>query len=145
MPDPCGLVVKNGTNRFPVSARPGPRSSIQISTCPLPEGASQPSSTRPSAASRAQEVDDHLLELDRISLDFDRRSIAHRDGHALLQAGHAAQERSEIQGLRLGRGQAGEAAVGLQEAAQRFRPTRDHGQAAAHVVLPIARARLPGH
>src|SRR5262249_35468411 len=34
MPEPPGFVVKNGTNRLVVLARPGPSSSIQTSTCP---------------------------------------------------------------------------------------------------------------
>ena len=34
MPEPCGLVVKNGTNRLAVFEMPGPSSSTETTTCP---------------------------------------------------------------------------------------------------------------
>ena len=51
MPDPPGLVVKNGTKRFAVLGNPGPSSSTRISTqssCSV-----QPSATAPPVSSAA--------------------------------------------------------------------------------------------
>ena len=45
MPDPPGFVVKNGTKRFDVFARPGPSSRIKIIAC-CPERV-QPTVTEP--------------------------------------------------------------------------------------------------
>ena len=72
MPDPPGLVVKNGTNRFDAFVRPAPSSSIHSSK--LRPSRFQPTVTPPpvcSAASAAlcTQVDQQLLELIRIGAD----------------------------------------------------------------------------
>ena len=73
MPEPPGLVVKNGTNRFSVLARPGPSSSTQTSTTP---SSATPSPTPHAAAGLerrvdgvAHQVDEQLVELIAVGLD----------------------------------------------------------------------------
>ena len=67
MPEPPGLVVKNGTNRFAVFDNPGPSSSTQISTPwrvrrqPTVSGRSADFETRVGGV--ANQVDEQLLDL----------------------------------------------------------------------------------
>ena len=72
MPEPPGLVVKNGTNRFDAFGSPGPSSSTQSSK--LRPSRFQPTVTPPpvcSAASTAlrTQVDQQLLELIGVGAD----------------------------------------------------------------------------
>ena len=53
MPEPSGLVVKNGTNRFGVAGKPGPSSSTQISTWRAAARRRQPTLTPPPVSSAA--------------------------------------------------------------------------------------------
>ena len=74
MPEPCGLVVKNGTNRFAVGGRPGPSSSTQISTAALrrvPAHAHAAARLQRRVGRVAHEVDERLLDLVRVGLQLD--------------------------------------------------------------------------
>ena len=82
MPEPPGLVVKNGTNRLPVFASPGPSSSTHSSTVagdepgdPLPADPHRPPPvSRDRVDGVANQVDQQLLELIGVALDRQRRA-----------------------------------------------------------------------
>ena len=66
MPDPCGFVVKNGTNRFALLAMPGPSSSTMSATraiLPLPTNAHAAARLERRVDRVAHQVDQQLIEL----------------------------------------------------------------------------------
>ena len=82
MPDPPGLVVKNGTNRLVVFDKPGPSSSTQMSTPwrvrrqPTVTDAAADFETRVGGV--ANQVDEQLLDLIGVDGDGDDRARAER-------------------------------------------------------------------
>ena len=75
MPDPPGLVVKKGTNRFDVLARPGPSSSTAISRfalrAPPAHGDGAAANFEAGVGGVAQQVDQQLFELIGVGVDRD--------------------------------------------------------------------------
>ena len=83
MPDPPGLVVKNGTNRLPVFDSPWPSSSTQSSIAAGAEpGRRLPADPHGAAGLAdgvhgvANQVDQQLLELIAVPLDRQSRAAA---------------------------------------------------------------------
>ena len=83
MPEPPGLVVKNGTNRLPVFDNPGPSSSTHSSMV----GGTEPGEALPADGDAAaglldrvdrvaNQVDEQLLELIAVSLNRQARTAA---------------------------------------------------------------------
>ena len=110
MPEPSGFVVKKGTKRLAVSSMPAPLSSTQISA--VPASSCQERSTRSPCWSR-RGLDGVLHQVDHGLLDLGgcRRQVSARTGpdldlEAPLQRGGAPQERRQVEGGGLGRGQA---------------------------------------
>ena len=73
MPEPVGFVVKNGTNRFDVSGRPGPSSSTvscsdAVDRLPVDPDPSARLERRVHGV--ADDVDQQLLDLIRIGVDL---------------------------------------------------------------------------
>jgi len=115
MPEPPGLVVKNGTKRLAVPARPGPSSVTQIST--IAPSRRQPAATDPPVMSEAsgrvaQEVDQGLLDLVRVALYGDGRARLDADGDAGFKGGGAVDALGDAERLHLRTGQLGQARVG---------------------------------
>ncbi len=83
MPEPPGLVVKNGTNRLPVFDRPGPSSSTHSSIVGGDDPGRRCQPTLHAAAGLADrvdgipnQVDQQLLELIAVPLDRQPRARA---------------------------------------------------------------------
>ena len=92
IPEPPGLVVKNGTNRLPVFDSPGPSSSTHSSIVGGDDPGSRCQPTRtPPPVSRdridgvAQQVDQELLELIAVALDRQPRAGGDLDVVRLLE------------------------------------------------------------
>ena len=149
MPEPPGLVVKNGTNRLPVFERPGP-----FVLDPQLHGrrrrARQPLPADPHAAAGlphridgvAEQVDQQLLELIAVALDRQPRAAGDLDVVPLLERDDAIDDRADVERRELRRRQLGEPRVGAHEPAERLRARADHAEAALHVVAPVGRRRL---
>ena len=91
MPEPPGLVVKNGTNRLPVFDSPGPSSSTHSSIAaatarqPLPADADAAAGLAHRVDGVAQQVDQQLLELIAVALDREPRAAGDLDVVPLLE------------------------------------------------------------
>ena len=104
MPEPPGLVVKNGMNRFSVEPMPGPSSSTSMCAASRPRR--QPYAH---AAVHGQgrvggildQVDQRLLDLVGIGGQGQRRRIGDADLQALLQARDAAHQLAKARSSRL--------------------------------------------
>ena len=149
MPDPPGLVVKNGTNRLPVFPSPGPSSSTHSSTVAGDEPGTrcQPTRTVPPGLvdgvhGVANQVDQQLLELVGVALDGERRAGGDLDVVRLLERRDAIDEPGDVDRRQLRRRQLREPGIGAHEPAQRLGTRGDDVQAALHVVAPVGGRRL---
>ena len=104
MPEPFGFVVKNGTNRFDVSGRPLPSSSI-VSSNQSPDRF-QPIDDAAAGLERrvdgvAHDVDEQLLDLIRVGDDLD---VGRRMDDRPAAASRARRSRLTSSGTFTGRG-----------------------------------------
>ena len=93
IPEPVGFVVKNGTNRLPVSGRPGPSSSTEISSWPearCPNGSGRAARFLGRVDRVLDQVDQELLELVGVGVDREIGAAFDLDRHARLERGDAA-------------------------------------------------------
>ena len=145
MPDPPGLVVKNGTNKFVGFMIPGPSSCTNTST--HSPASRQPTATLPLVSSEASTALCKML-ISNCSIcaasatidDFRAWHEPHRQ--PCFQADHAPNEFAEIESFLLRRREAREPRICLHETAERFGARGDHVQSAARIVPPIRRRRI---
>ena len=146
MPVPLALVVKNGTNRFPGSGRPGPSSSTVTSTTPArgpPAHAHAAAGLQRRIHRVADEVDQELVELVAVGGDDDRRPVFDRHFEPRLQRGRPADPDTHLQRRQPRLRQAGELRVGGHETGQRLGAPFDDLKPRAQVLLPVGRPRGP--
>ena len=97
MPDPCGFVVKNGTKRFALFAKPGPSSSTITASVPFCR--CHRMRTRAARLERcvdgvAHEIDQQLIELIAVGA-HDRRRTRHRRATG-IRVSSAATRRTHV-------------------------------------------------
>ena len=137
IPDPVGLVVKNGTNRFAVSGRPGRRprrrrpATLFSRPAPTARALRRPSSRAASTALRDQ-VDQQLIELVAVGPQRDveartrRRPAAGSPG-----APHAATHSATSTRPQVWARQPGQLGIGGEEPGQRLGAVGDEVEARA--------------
>ena len=146
MPEPPGLVVKNGTNRLDVFESPGPSSSTQMSIavgCDASQRSRWPAANfEARVGGVANQIDEQLFDL--IAVDRDRRVRTGLDVYrdAGFEPGNLDQQRLEHHWRQSGRGQARQARISCGKTAERIGPRGDDLQAARHVVAPVFRWRV---
>ena len=135
MPDPPGLVVKNGTNRLRVLESPGPSSSTVSSKAgglgrhPRPADADAAGRLGRRVDRVLEQVDQQLLDLVGVGLDGQVGPALDGNRAPLVEPCHLLDQRPDPHRLRARRRQAGQLGVGGHEAAQRLGAGRDDAEA----------------
>ena len=154
MPDPPGLVVKNGTNRLRVLESPGPSSSTVSSKAGgLGQCRDQPTLTPPAVSVAASiaflsRLISQLLDLVGVGLDGQVGPALDGNRAPLVEPRHLLDQRPGRHATAGSAPAAGPAGVGGHEAAQRLGAGRDDAEAAPEIDFPVRRrgsrcTRLP--